>query len=950
MALNKQVNIYSVDTCAFFTPKEQRIHARLCKLKSEKRKLKVTISKLDLRILVEFGADPSSTAPDNKRYSDYEYTLLSHLLRERKKYFEYEKRKNQLIGKVTELLTGKFKKRNASNALKKKPDIRELNQNHLIKSNIVSIFSSSQTRTLKMITNDLSIAIMIVKIFYFDVFKDIMLNGFMYGSEKYKCLTASAGQIRKKKIVCIKEDLWREYEKTFMCGLTIDLINKKGGVNINKFLAYLALGNSATDVWEGFNIEKSIVVPDFETNVFGTVDYIDDETYEVKRIDMPVPIPHMDGCGICNYGNKNFMARLPWIKGLMAVFRLHKWILEKRVELDDSTIGIVKDIYGKEHDIIAEDIQIIFTESQFKMHKFYESWDEYIHYFKKYNCEAGVCNVEEDRIPNAKINYQMLQTLTDITDDELAILAEKSNNKITNIASNKKTMLEAFGVTPYNQHKTHLQQALELYPELLNDVYTRDTLKAIKKSLYKKYRSGKLEIKGKYTFIIPDLYAFCENLFLHKEIPDGLLKEGEVYCRLYKNEKKLDCLRSPHLYKEHAVRSNVVTKDISKWFITDALYTSSHDLISKILQFDCDGDKSLVVADQLFVQIAERNMVGIVPLYYNMRKAAPTLITPLHMYEGMTDAYTGGNIGSISNDISKIWNSDVWIDSNAQEKEQALLAIKLLCMENNFTIDYAKTLYKPTRPDKIDKLIKRYTNSKLPNFFLYAKDKEEKHVESVNDSVVNRLKKIIVNKRICFKSADIGILNYELLMKDTSTSIDKELINDYIVFNRSYHYMLNMEDEYCSNISYLAKDFRNTLSEKYRYSDDKITDILVKYLYGKAHSKSKESLWFCYGENIVNNLKNKLNDNYVKCPSCNEFYKKMDILQDHNYCPDCIESKLKQNTCVDCGKTFFTNSKNQRQNRCDSCKRERRLAKERARLKKYYSENSTHIKNLKKNP
>ena len=52
-----------------------------------------------------------------------------------------------------------------------------------------------------------------------------------------------------------------------MCGLTVDHINKLGGINVNKFIAYLALCNSATDVWEDFDIDKAIVVDDLETLV-----------------------------------------------------------------------------------------------------------------------------------------------------------------------------------------------------------------------------------------------------------------------------------------------------------------------------------------------------------------------------------------------------------------------------------------------------------------------------------------------------------------------------------------------------------------------------------------------------------------------------------------------------------------------------------------------------------
>lgn len=53
-----------------------------------------------------------------------------------------------------------------------------------------------------------------------------------------------------------------------------------------------------------------------------------------------------------------------------------------------------------------------------------------------------------------------------------------------------------FGITPYNLYKTAFQKAIEIYPELLNDAYIRIKLKDIKDSLVKKYKSGKLQVKG----------------------------------------------------------------------------------------------------------------------------------------------------------------------------------------------------------------------------------------------------------------------------------------------------------------------------------------------------------------------------------------------------------------------------------------------------------------------
>ena len=527
------------------------------------------------------------------------------------------------------------------------------------------------------------------QVYYFDIFKDLIFNGFLFNGEKYVYYTSSAGQIRKKKAVFIKERTWIAIEKIIMCGLTVDEINKNGGNNVNKHLAYLALSNSATDEWTDFDINRCIVVDDFETSVYGTYDFIDETNYSVTRTDGYISIPHTDGVGMIlpSVSKKNMIVRLPWIKGLLGVFNFRKFIVENNCS------PIVKDIYGVSHDVLEEDIQIIFTKSQFKLYKHYQSWDDYKTLFRSYHCSAGICSVEEDRIKPAKINYQMLQTLTDMTDDELNRIVRKSRDRIHDLCTSVDVMARTLGVTLYNHSPTPYQQAISLYKPLLRDPYALDTLKEIKDSLIRKYWSGKLETNGKYTFILPDLYAACEYWFQGIENPTGILGDHEVYCRLFKKAEKVDCLRSPHLYKEHAVRTNVYAtqskakQNADRWFFTNALYTSTHDLISKILMFDVDGDKSLVIGDPLFVEIAERNMRDCVPLYYNMRKAKPVTITKETIYQGLQAAFTGGNIGVYSNHISKVWNDRVFVNGTKEEQQTAITCVKQLCCQNNFVIE-----------------------------------------------------------------------------------------------------------------------------------------------------------------------------------------------------------------------------------------------------------------------
>jgi hypothetical protein len=848
--LDKQIYIYSVDTSSFYNESEMKIHRKLnrtYRFRNHLHKIK------------------------NKRKesnANLKRKLEGHL-----------SKANERIKKLKDSLYIAFSRNNT---------VRELSEQSLSNNRIVSVFESVLTRTLGISENTTSRDIIVVQTYFFDILEDIILNGFTCNNERYVCFTASAGQIRTKKTVFIKESVLMKYRDTLMCGLTIDKINSTGGVNINKYLAYLALCNSATDLWDDFDINKAIVVDDMETTVHGIVDFIDDTTYDITRKQMDIPINHTDGCGMIlpSKSKKSTMIRLPWIKGLLVPFPFDNFINEV-----GQGCGKVTDIYGKEYDIINDDIQIIFTKSQFKMWKFYSSWDDYKENYLRYNCHAGKCNEEEDIFSNAKLNYQMLQTLTDMTDKEIEKICTHTKDNIIRLGRDRRTMLKVLGVTDSNTNKNYIQQALDTYPELLNDTYSKEILKQVKKSMVKEARAGKIDITGKYTFICPDLYAFCEYLFLGDENPKGLLRDGEVHCSLYKYENKLNCLRSPHLYREHAIRKNVIDEEVSKWFITKGLYTSCHDTISKILMFDVDGDKALVCADHTIINVAERNMANTVPLFYNMATANKELITNQSVYDGLKAAYTGGNIGMISNDITKIWNSE-HININV---------IKWLTMENNFTIDYAKTLYKPIRPNEVKSAIKEYTKYKAPHFFLYAKGKTKKEVEKVNDSLVNRLENIIPNPRINFMATNLGKFDYRLLMSGENVNVDlnKSIIDKYTELDLQKRFMeIKPHDEHSTGDNlYPYIDIRNQIlasNKDVKY----VVDVLIEYLYKYKNSSYKTTLWSSFGDVIVDNLKRNLKNKYgeqiFRCTDCKEIIENTSNRK--KYCNSCWGDKEREQT------------------------------------------------------
>lgn len=917
ISLDRQIHIYSFDTSAFYTDGERALEIEINKLCAQKGKLK---SEREILTKMANGELPQEKA-------EAQYRSLYKVRRDELVLLGEKDRVRQ-IGKELKAInrSAKLLKAELVMMLRQHRGTRTLREEYVVDKNIISVFESMLTRTLGMETGELYDDFMVIRTYYFDVIEDLILNGYTYNGERYICFTASAGQIRTKKTVFIKERVWELYQRTLMCGLTVQKINELGGININKYLAYLALCNSATDPWD-FDITKSIVVDDMETLVGGVVDFIDHRSYTIERREMEIPITHTDGCGMVlpSCCAKNTMVRLPWVKGLLAVFPFDRFIREANRNNPGINHGIVIDIYGCRHDILEEGIEVIFTKSQFKMYRYYSDWQEYIRLYVENGCTAGRCNEEEDFLPDAKINYQMLQTLTDITQDELIQFAERSVRKISKIASDRETMLDVFGASAQYKNKNAFQKCLSIYPELLSDPYTKEMLRQIKKNLVTEARAGKLDLSAKYMFLIPDLYAFSEWLFLGERNPSGLLRDGEVSCGLYRMYDKLDCLRSPHLYREHAVRKNIVTPETRRWFTPNALYTSCHDLISKILQFDCDGDKSLVCADELLVSVAERNMRNIVPLYYEMAKADAVVITQEEIFKGLRAAYTGGNIGVISNDITKIWNSeDVDLD-----------AVKILCMENNFCIDYAKTLYKPARPDDVNTRISKITSTKAPHFFIHAKKKEDRQVQRLNNSVVNQLEHIVPNRRMSFSARNLGVFRYEYMLGDPEKKvfIAPEVIELYDEVEKQYRYSISFyEDE--SNFSYI----RNTILERFgelHYSLEQSCDMLVKHLFHVKRSKRKNAFWMCFGDIVFDNLKRNVPSGSAQCKKCGERF--MPAIPQQKMCANCAVYQpigMKTVKCVDCGRDFKVNSKDTKSKRCDNCQTQYRRMWDRERKRR----------------
>ena len=222
--------------------------------------------------------------------------------------------------------------------------------------------------------------------------------------------------------------------------------------------------------------------------------------------------------------------------------------------------------------------------------------------------------------------------------------------------------------------------ALKLYPELLRDGYSKSQLKDIKKRMLLDAKSGVIKCKNKRLYVIPDWYGACQHYFLGEEHPKGLLEKDEIVCRLYMDYEKADVLRSPHLYCEHYIARICKRPEVYEWFPSDGIVTSLHSLVSRILQFDVDGDMLNVVVDPTIVSVAERNLkeFDVIPLFYDANKAPAEQITKETIFNGLKRAHQFSNIGEISNMLTRLWNRD-----NPDRHAAALLTYL-----NNLRIDF----------------------------------------------------------------------------------------------------------------------------------------------------------------------------------------------------------------------------------------------------------------------
>jgi hypothetical protein len=636
------------------------------------------------------------------------------------------------------------------------------------------------------------------------VYKEISKNGFIVNGIEYGRLSSGAGQSRRNIASFVDVRIKEELEKKLNCGLKV----KK--INVAKYNAYFGLYMSAT---YPVDTPRVCLIDDYEEAVLPKrVDWIKDvegvdvngkKTFkrvieEDKDFDF---VPNMwDGQGLISptfaakwqenleldYLPSQFGIRSSFIKGMLVTFDFHKYAKEEA-----KTEKII-DYYGEEWNI--NDIDVLLSVSQFKMYKYYSSWEEFVQLQEHHGLSWGVTKVNPKFDKEMSLtNYQYLQCLN-LDKGKLEELMKPTVDWIEKICSGDKlyTLLFLMGAGNKNEtiadifDKTNndIVQAVLYNEDLLKDPYIRRKIYDSISSKIDAAKIGRLWVNGNYQAMVSDPYGQAQ--FAFKQPVTGLLEEFNHYSTFWLDREitQVDACRSPMVdFHEHNVLDLVQTDEMEKWY----KYIKSGIIynvwgVDTIRHSDSDWDYDIVFTtdNQVMLDniVPDKNVIT-----YDKSSAPSQTLTPSNILKTDLRSFDS-KVGAITNYSTTFISMLANFKPGSREHDELLDRIKLLRRYIGDSIDQAKgikmkpfpsswkkRMYLYDEDTKEERKEKYYHNSlvasKKPYFMIYIYDK-----------IMNEYKEYKKKgNRTCREK--FGMTLNDLLGKQDKTKEEKSFIREF---------------------------------------------------------------------------------------------------------------------------------------------------------------------------
>jgi hypothetical protein len=638
-------------------------------------------------------------------------------------------------------------------------------------------------------------------------YKFLFENGLIINNRKYIRFSCSASQARVSTVVFCEEEIAKKLKVVLDNGRDL---NKK--LVPSKFNAYLGLSGSATQKVSSPNF---CVIPDYEdsmdimVNFVTETDWEEDDHIEIKTINQK--FNRFDGQGLISYEKASEWAkelgldytpsqwciRQNYVKGMLCTFPIHEFC-----ETENNKNYIVDTVYkdknGNPKKVDLRNIDVILSESMFKLWDSFDNLEIYEENCKKNNLTWGVSlyTPKEDK-DILKMNYQFIQTLNWNSKD-IEKVCQKFVNWIDGVNSENiyYTLLFLLG---RNANKETIEQFLKsgtnywlrslvLNHDLLQDKYIKKKIYDLIKIRIKRGCLGDIIVDGNFQVLVSDPYAMMQHICGNKVT--GLLNKNEYYSNYWnkKGVNVVNSMRPPLTYRsEHLMLNLVDNEELRHWY----RYCNSGIIVNvfgmETLHWagsDFDFDQIATTSDPTTIRGIFKNEL---PVVYEPPKSESVIIEPQNLFEADLFAF-GSIIGSITNKSTTGYSILSLFEKDSKEYITTMNRLKMCTKLQSAQIDKAKigkevkgipkkwVEYQKIKDGDSEEIIKekefnnRILLGRHPYFFIYlyqhTKSKYNKHVEGYNISSKQKF----------------GISLTDLLNKKRKTKAEKDFIDIYYRF------------------------------------------------------------------------------------------------------------------------------------------------------------------------
>lgn len=534
-----------------------------------------------------------------------------------------------------------------------------------------------------------------------DNLKHLVNVGLDLNGRHYVPFFAGSSDIRKGTSGWIRDDLHKEIGTWAMCGLHTRDLN----IAVNKYAAYIGLLMSSTRTFREvygsiLDVRRVCVVPDTSVQVAGTADLVAGSNVS-RSSSHTATINAFDGAAYIRpeiTGGKASTLRAPWVKAMAIPMDYIRFAEEHNLST------VIKDYWGKEVDL--REIDLVLTESCFKMAGQYKNFQQYQDAFIALGHEICVC-VEEHAPRKKDMPYQQLQTLVGGTNVDAMKLACMTSEVLTTYQDPD----HAAGLVG-----GHLAKAAKLYHGLLADSYTARNVERAYAAKWTKAVGGNVLGLGYNAFLAPDPIAMMEALFGLPVV--GVLKAGECYCS-NAGLGPVDNTRSPHLDHAHVILWGV--KKPNEYFMGPTMYWNIWDFTTLRLRADYDGDHVWYSKNAFLLEAIRKtdrllNNVTVDFVAPKAPKSAINRATLSQFFAGLTQP---SQIGIYADNFTRFW---AWLTTELEAEritiDEARDVWCWLTYAGNVLIDAAKHGSASVKPPK---RVREFASMPLPAFCEYAK-------------------------------------------------------------------------------------------------------------------------------------------------------------------------------------------------------------------------------------